>query len=224
MKKLVLLVALVFLCSLSASVSANVTYSFVRISDNSSVDIAEQLSVEVANSTIGISFTFRNEGPYGSVHEVYFDDGTLLGAPTIINGSGVAFHIGASPGDLPEGGTLTPPFVATALFSVDNDPGNNNGIGTGEWLTLDFELQGGLGFDDVITALASERDVGGSLSIGLHVGGGLPGGSDNDESDSFVNNGVIPDSGTPVIPAPGAILLCSIGVGLVGWLRKRKTI
>ena len=40
---------------------------------------------------------------------------------------------------------------------------------------------------------------------------------------SFGDNLVLDDVSVTLIPAPGAILLGTIGVGVVGWLRKRKT-
>ncbi len=41
---------------------------------------------------------------------------------------------------------------------------------------------------------------------------------------SFNNHVLVPDTVTTYVPAPGAILLGGLGTGLVGWLRRRRTV
>ena len=62
---------------------------------------------------------------------------------------------------------------------------------------------------DVITGLDNH-----TVMVGLKVQG-FPYG-DNLDSEAFYNNGKI--------PAPGAIVLGGIGIGLVGWLRRRRAL
>ena len=175
-------------------------------------------------------FLFTNTGPdASSITDVYFDDGTLLGIATITNTLGlVEFSQLASPPDLPGGNNVSSPFVTTAGFSADSDPpAQPFGVNPGESLGITFDLQAGGGFDNIIDELDS-----GALRIGIHVQGYSSGGSE-----SFINNGISNgnggnggnggnngNDGNGVIPAPGAIMLGGIGVGVVSWFRRRRTL
>ena len=227
-KLTIFLVAVVMLLGAFAMPAvANKTYSFTGIvtSETNSGDIAvgeAQLFVDVSDAgTNQVRFDFRNTGPASCfIDGVYFDDGTLLGIASIIdadNGgdSGVDFSQGATPGDLPGGNELSPPFDVTAGFLSDADsPGTDkDGVDPYESLGIVFDLIDDMDYDDVLYALSIPSDYGG-LRIGLKVQGFDP--DDEDRSASFVNNGPV------VIPAPGAVLLGSIGVSLVGWLRRRR--
>jgi hypothetical protein len=186
---------------------ASISYSFEKLTNNSPYNVASQLKMEVIDDVTGfVDFKFTNEvGIASSITRIYFDDGTLLGISAIFQSDGVEFVTPTNPGNLPGANLASPPFVTTAEFLAGSGPPTaSNGVDSSEeWVTIRFALLDNVTYTDTIAALAD-----GSLRVGLHIQS-LPDG----ESDSYINNGII--------PAPGAVLLGMIGLGLVGWMKRR---
>lgn len=194
---------------LGAGPAAALTLGFDCVSNNLAGDCASgeaQLEVTIIGGPGAnqVSFTFTNSGPDdSSITDVYFDDGTLLGLASIVDGTGVDFESGASPRNLPAGNAAAPAFEAS--FAADSEPPvQPNGVNPGEELTVIFDLLAGMTLADTEAALAD-----GSLRIGIHVQGFEGGGSE-----SFVNDG-------EVVPEPDlGLLLVAPLVALV--LRRRQ--
>ena len=214
---------LAFLVIFSTEARADL-FGFAPLSNNSGVssDIANQLSVDVTDYGVSqggvaqVLFTFHNAGPLDStIGRVYFDDGELLGIAEIIEAPpDVDFVSPVSGGEnFPGGETLTPPFETTVGFSAGVKGNIAQGVDPGESLGIVFDLENNYYFADVIDwiHLGLENPAPtDSLRIGLHV---QRLGVDDEFSDGFMHT-----------PTPGAMILGSIGIGMVITRLKRKTL
>lgn len=229
--KVIILVVLLSLGISPVSLNAGVTYSFSHIVEegdgpaqlfNGSIGEAQIFVYVDPYGSNQVLFAFRNEGPEACYIEgVYFYDGILLGIASLIDAdegfggdSDVDFTENVvdvvKPKDLPNTKKLVAGYGLDLLDSADNNPASINGVQPGEWLGVVFDLlppPPNYSYDDIIAGMTDREII-----IGIKVQG-----FDNEGSESFISNS------TP-IPAPGAVLLCSIGVALVGWLKRRQTL
>ncbi|MCG3198275.1 MAG: hypothetical protein GHCLOJNM_02770 [bacterium] len=198
-----------------AAPHANATlYTFDNITNNNATNAAigeAQLFVEVLSYAPGqVLFKFLNIGLAAcSITDVYFDNGnpaeTFLNLAGLIDrDDGVGGHNGvdftppAVPSNLPGGSAVG--FQVTTGFSADSDsPIQARGVNPGEWLGVVFNLLSGKTFADVLADIAD-----GDLRIGIHVQGFRNGGSE-----SFVNNGVVPEPATVGLLAAGLLSLAA---------------
>jgi len=210
MRKSVPVGALALSAILALAVPARaVSFGFSCITNNNAGSCAigeAQLSLNVTDAGGGnVLFTFGNSGPQAAViAEVYFDDGVLQTMSQLTGSAGVAFAAGATPANLPGGNTLSPPFVATFAAQANN-PKPTNGVGPGETLGVQFTLQPGGTFADVINQLNS-----GDLRVGIHVTSFA-----NGFSEGFIAHPV---------PEPAALALFGVAAGalsaLGSWRRR----
>lgn len=223
MKNIMLVAGLLVVISASASLRAGVTYKFQCITSNDPTGAAGALGeqaffVDVSPGSVATQalFTFGVlpgfDDPYDSyfIDGVYFYDGVLFGLASIIDtdtggDSGVDFEDPATPAHLPgfDPGDYPALTYSAAVGSADAEsPGPEWGISAGESLGVLFDLKTGKTYSDLIAGLNS-----GQVIVGVKAQGF------GNYSESFIT-----------VPAPGAIVLGSIGVGLVGWLRARRTL
>lgn len=195
------IVAAGLLATAGSSALAQASGSFACITNNSAASCAQGTSA-LSWTWTGTVFTIFNAaiggGYTGYVSEVYFD----LTAPMTVSfnsgassATGVGFTLGASPPALPGGNSYG--FTSDAAFDSDRRRESPTwGIDPGEHAAFSFS-GAALGSFDV-----------GALASGVHVRRLV-----NGQSESFV---------TTAVPEPSTYALMLAGLGLVGFMARRR--
>lgn len=195
---------------LVSAVASAQTFTFDNITNNSAVDLGNQLTVDITDGGMGsVLFDFSNNVGIGSnVAEIYFDAGGFLASLNIQSQSaGVTFASGLTPPDL---SPPNPPGINPFTTDFGFDIGNNNTGGLNESadsLVLNGVLSGVLTYLDLINAINSDN-----FEIALHVRS-IEGAGASD-SDSYLLNG------PSEIPVPAAGWL--FGTALIGLMGLRR--
>ena len=111
-------------------------------------------------------------------------------------------------------GNLTgyPTNLGTLIFDFDATVDDN-------WILLDSRLNHGSGSGDMLAYIPNSLFVGGDyVYLYSRFGENYP------NNDGYEEWAIRTGEPQPVIPAPEAVVLGGIGIGLVGWLRRRDTL
>jgi hypothetical protein len=151
---------------------------------------------------------------------VLFHPGDMTGTLPIIS---MNFAMPEPPILSPQGQGIPPQFwqyagdfwmqFTTPVLEVEFDSGYWDGVGTG---VIDV-------YDPAMTPLASLSNTGTGPEL-ISISGLGPLGYIYFNSIADGAGADIDNLGFTTIPAPGAIVLGGIGVGLIGWLRRRRTL
>lgn len=194
-----------------------------KVPENVAIGLS-QLSIEVSdyweNGYEQVLFTFYNTGTEASsIGAIYFDDGHLLGTPSILDFDYdpllyplVDFEVGGK-NKPPGASAIVPEWTTSQDFTTSADnPIPTWGVNPGESLGLVFDIEDDFHFDDIISAIylgfTDPEEYSGdwysdSLRIALHVQAFELGG--DNASETFL-----------LVPIPGAVLLAIFGLGAVG--------
>ena len=210
------------------------TFNFGCLSNNSGIcsSVAPQITMQTGvvgslppGNYVGIKFTNGVSVPpsiASIITAIYFDDlATPLfsGIASTEDGPGVNFEPDASPGNFPNGNTVTPNFVTTYSASRANSgtvgnpcSGSSCGVDVPEWVIIYLAYSGGAPALDA--AIAN-----GTFRVGIHVQG-INGGT----SDSMLAcvAGAQCDQFAPPVPEPGSVAALAMGLLGVGYAVARR--